>query len=327
MNNSAIERLRRPMPARRDVSPWDPSAVFLIKALLYPSVATGCLGLALWICGEPFRQEYFLLAVLAFLATAEVLDSSPLQYPAARRFAQSLAPITAQWLLVVGFLWTLLALSGFTEHFEPRVLLTWAGITPVALACSRLCTQLVFRLFGVRHMPPRNAVIIGRNELGALLERRMREDASLRINVLGYFDDLPSGAAPASRDALLGEPAQLARYIAQHAVRLVYITWPMTRESRILDLLESLRDSTVSIYFVPDVSVASLIQSRVDLLRFRHAHEDAGVLLRARDETFTLRETLATLGVPNAIVSNDEWNGTPQADHRPQWPIADQLPD
>ena len=54
---------------------------------------------------------------------------------------------------------------------------------------------------------------------------------------------------------------------------------------------------------------------------------DAGVLLRARDETFTLRETLATLGVPNAIVSNDEWNGTPHADHRPQWPSADQLPD
>ena len=31
-------------------------------------------------------------------------------------------------------------------------------------------------------------------------------------------------------------------------------------------LLESLRDSTVSIYFVPDVSVASLIQGRVDLV-------------------------------------------------------------
>jgi putative colanic acid biosynthesis UDP-glucose lipid carrier transferase len=40
----------------------------------------------------------------------------------------------------------------------------------------------------------------------------------------------------------------------------------MARESRILDLLESLRDSTVSIYFVPDVSVASLIQGRVDLV-------------------------------------------------------------
>lgn len=29
---------------------------------------------------------------------------------------------------------------------------------------------------------------------------------------------------------------------------------------------------------------------------------DAGVLLRVRDEVFTLRETLATLGVPNATL-------------------------
>ncbi len=40
----------------------------------------------------------------------------------------------------------------------------------------------------------------------------------------------------------------------------------MTREARILELLETLHDSTVSIYFVPDVSVANLIQARVDFV-------------------------------------------------------------
>lgn len=33
---------------------------------------------------------------------------------------------------------------------------------------------------------------------------------------------------------------------------------------------------------------------------------DADVLVCARDEVFTLRETLATLAVPDAVVSNDE---------------------
>jgi len=49
-------------------------------------------------------------------------------------------------------------------------------------------------------------------------------------------------------------------------VQIVYITWAMTREARILELLETLHDSTVSIYFVPDVSVANLIQARVDFV-------------------------------------------------------------
>jgi putative colanic acid biosynthesis UDP-glucose lipid carrier transferase len=271
MNSATVARLREPERARRGVTPWDPSSVFLVKSLLYPIVATGCLGLAIWACGVPFRHEYFLLAVLAFLATSEVLDTAPLQYAASRSALGGFVPIAVQWLIVVGFIHALIVLSDLRSHFDMDVLLTWAAITPFALWASRLGTQLVFQSFGVRRLPMRNAVIIGRNELGALLEQRLRDDASLRIDVLGVFDDQRSDDALASHPApqrgkLLGDPAQLPRFILENEVKLVYITWPMTREARILDLLESLRDSTVSIYFVPDVSVASLIQGRVDLV-------------------------------------------------------------
>jgi putative colanic acid biosysnthesis UDP-glucose lipid carrier transferase len=267
MNGATITRMRESERARRGVTPWDPSSVFLVKSLLYPTVATACLGLAIWVCNAPFRHEYFLIAVLAFLATSEVLDTAPLQYAASRSaLHRGLVPITVQWLIVVGFIYALIVVSDLDKHFDSNVLLTWAGITPFALWSSRLGTQLVFQSFGVHRLPVRNAVIIGRNDLGALLERRLGDDPSLRIQVLGFFDDAHSSDAPKENPALLGEPAQLPQFILDHDVRLVYITWPMARESRILDLLESLRDSTVSIYFVPDVSVASLIQGRVNLV-------------------------------------------------------------
>jgi putative colanic acid biosynthesis UDP-glucose lipid carrier transferase len=267
MNSVTISRAREPERGRAGVTPWDPSSVFLVKSLLYPTVATACLGLALWVCGAPARHEYFLIAVLAFLATSEVLDTAPLQYAASRSgLHRGLVPITVQWLIVVGFIYALIVLSDLDEHFDSNVLLTWAGVTPFALWSSRLCTQLVFQSFGVQRLPVRNAVIIGRNELGTLLEGRLRDDPSLRIEVLGFFDDAQASDAPEEPHTLLGEPAQLPQFILDNDVRLVYITWPMARESRILDLLESLRDSTVSIYFVPDVSVASLIQGRVDLV-------------------------------------------------------------
>jgi putative colanic acid biosynthesis UDP-glucose lipid carrier transferase len=265
MNSATIARTRAPEHLHRGVTPWDPSSVFLVKSLLYPLVATGCLGLALAASGVPFRHEYFLLAVLSFVTTSDVLDTAPLQYTASRSaLHRGLVEITMQWLIVVGFIWTLIVLSDLRERFDARVVLTWAAITPLALWASRLGAQLAFQSIGVRRLAPRGAVIIGCNDLGALLEQRLRDDPSLRIRVLGFFDDKnvdgPEGGA------LLGEPAQLPRFILENGVRLVYITWPMTREARILDLLESLRDSTVSIYFVPDVSVASLIQGRVDLV-------------------------------------------------------------
>jgi len=39
-----------------------------------------------------------------------------------------------------------------------------------------------------------------------------------------------------------------------------------------------------------------------------HASGDAAQLLLVRDEVFTIRETLDTLGVPHALAANDDWN-------------------
>jgi putative colanic acid biosynthesis UDP-glucose lipid carrier transferase len=45
---------------------------------------------------------------------------------------------------------------------------------------------------------------------------------------------------------------------------VIYIALPMASQPRILKLLEDLRDTTASIYFVPDIFVSDLIQARVD---------------------------------------------------------------
>jgi|tagenome__1003787_1003787.scaffolds.fasta_scaffold17849109_2 hypothetical protein len=50
---------------------------------------------------------------------------------------------------------------------------------------------------------------------------------------------------------------------------------------------------------------------------------DDRVLLRVRDEVFTMRETLDTLGVPNATLSNEAWRRVPHVSHREGWPTAD----
>jgi putative colanic acid biosysnthesis UDP-glucose lipid carrier transferase len=247
------------------ITAWDPSAVFVLKSLLYPLAATASLAGSLWLAHEPFQHSYFLVAVIAFIATADLLDVAPLRHDRAGAASiGSLLNLATHWLVVVGFIWALITVSGMQDRFEPRVLLTWAAITPGVLWLSQIGAQQALRAAGSFQQASRRAVIIGHNDLGRVLGQELVRDPSLRVDVLGYFDDRKPEAEGDA--ALIGDVTRLPQFIIRNDVQIVYITWAMTREARILELLETLRDSTVSIYFVPDVSVANLIQARVDFV-------------------------------------------------------------
>jgi putative colanic acid biosysnthesis UDP-glucose lipid carrier transferase len=55
-------------------------------------------------------------------------------------------------------------------------------------------------------------------------------------------------------------------YVKTHRIDAIYISMPMASQPRIVSLLEALRDTTASIYFLPDVFVADLIQGKVTTL-------------------------------------------------------------
>jgi putative colanic acid biosynthesis UDP-glucose lipid carrier transferase len=109
-------------------------------------------------------------------------------------------------------------------------------------------------------------VIVGRTELGSRLELVLRHEPLLRTEIVAYFDDgLPySGALHIA--PLLGDTGQLADYVTRHHIDQVFITLPMSRDARIVAMLEALHDSTASIYFVPDIFAFELIQARFDVL-------------------------------------------------------------
>lgn len=62
------------------------------------------------------------------------------------------------------------------------------------------------------------------------------------------------------------------------------------------------------------------------LTRYARDHaSESDVLLRVRDEVFTVRETLDTLEVPHALVSNHDWQRVPSAEHRVGWPTSEDV--
>jgi putative colanic acid biosynthesis UDP-glucose lipid carrier transferase len=61
---------------------------------------------------------------------------------------------------------------------------------------------------------------------------------------------------------MLGRLSELADYVNTHKTEVIFVALPMRHVQRVLDLLDDLRDTTASIYYVPDVFVFDLIQSR-----------------------------------------------------------------
>jgi putative colanic acid biosysnthesis UDP-glucose lipid carrier transferase len=264
---SRHSRLRRPgrTPA---VTATEPAWVFALKSLLHPIVAVGCLlgCLAFW--HESLHGPYFLVAVLAFLATAELLDGiQPYRPPGRHSSFHALMSILLRWAMVVGFIWALLHLSKLSHVFQFRVLTSWALVTSVALWLSDGAARLLLMRQGTNASRIRKAVIIGLTEPGLRLEERLNRDHSLRMHVAGFFEDRHADRLPAEGvDRILGRPSELPAFVKQNDINVAYVTLPMTQNPRVLELLEALRDSTVSIYFVPNLFVFELVQARFDVI-------------------------------------------------------------
>jgi putative colanic acid biosynthesis UDP-glucose lipid carrier transferase len=205
-----------------------------------------------------------IVAVLAFIGVADFLKLPNLKGRQSIFTAlRYLLDTSLRWFLVFGIILGLLYFSNLVERLNENVLRTWVIAAPIMLWGG----QLAGLHWGLRRVAPRRAVVVGLTELGIRLQRRLREDPLMCTEVVGFFEDRRPDRLPQGYEReVLGQATRLPTFIVEQRVDIVYITLPMTRHPRILRLMETLRDSTVSIYFVPDLFVFNLIQARFDLI-------------------------------------------------------------
>lgn len=251
-----------------DVSARDSFSVFALKSLLHPTVPVMTLLVCLFVWNEPLYGPYFLVGVLAFLGAADLLDVVPVRVtPASIMVLRSLIDISLRWALLMAFLWVLLKLSDLGGYFDKRVLWTWAIATPAVLWLAELSVHRMLSRGAAAAGATRNAIIVGATSRAAQLEQTLSQRPSLGIRMVGYFEDRTDSRMPFEcHGRVLGSLSDVGSYVAQHRIDIVYITLPMTPHPRVMDLLSSLRDSTASIYFAPDLSVFDLVQPRFDLV-------------------------------------------------------------
>jgi len=237
------------------------SVVSLTKILLDPTIAVLVLIACTIFYNEPFRGPYPILALIVFTLTF------PGRWPEIG-FRSCWNEIIMPWFFLSGLILLFGFSTGYLDMFPPNLVMTWILATPVALwAAHRLVHMLLPRL-QVLDGGRRSAIIVGAGQLGMELRGRFARDNALGVDVLGFFDDRAVERTElVDGKGLLGRLAEIQHYINSHGIDLVYVTLPMASQPRILSLLDCLRDTTASVYFVPDIFVSDLIQARVDHIK------------------------------------------------------------
>lgn len=239
--------------------------VALIRIGLAPAVCVAGLFLCMMVYREPLSSRYVLLAIAAFFVSARIFGELPVGNNGSRLplFFPGRSIVT-DWTLVIGCLLFLAFVTKMSGLYSRKVVLTWFAATPLALAGAQELACRLLPRFVSSSAAIRSKIIVGANALGQALAKRIAEDPCLGV-VKGFFDDRASdrltGMQP--RD-LLGGLDEVTDYVKRHSIHVVYITLPMSADPRIRRLLDGLRDTTASIYFVPNATAFDLIQARVD---------------------------------------------------------------
>ena len=236
----------------------------LLRAIAPALVSVGTLFGLSSLFGVPFGSEFLMMAIIVAvlapivvqLPTLPSFQLMPTEWP-------TFANLLLRWAVLLGILLAIGYLTRVSEEFSRVVVLTWAMLTPALLiGVTLLMNELMRRyLFSPEHGS--RAVFAGYNEASLALAKRLHEHPELGAFVEGYFDDRSAMRLGLNdEENLLGGLAELPRYVRDNKVGVIFIALPMRHVQRVVQLLDHLHDTTASIYFVPDVFVFDLIQSR-----------------------------------------------------------------
>jgi len=228
----------------------------LIAAFLEPSIIVLCFLAVNSYSGEPVLRSTLTLCLLVFALT----------FPGRSRFGEH--PISAgldmlgSWAILLLILALCAYATNSLRYFETKVLLWWAGFTPLCHSIAIETGRRIRNSYAAKAR--RTAVIVGAGILGAKVERALHEGNAKGIDFLGFFDDrIDDRQDPAANRKLLGDLTCLSDFVRAHTVQEIYITLPLGSQPRIVELLEQIQGTTASLYFVPDVFGISIIQGRL----------------------------------------------------------------
>ena len=229
----------------------------MFESVIGPAaLVTSLWGVSFYYEGE-VPPAYLILSVIVFAMTFPSharLQVSPLGLA---------IDVILNWMWIASLLFITGWATGYLREFSNKALWAWLWAAPLTeltfCAAVRLAAPLLLQLQG----PPQRALIVGMNEQGLALANKIRHTPYAHIELTGYIDSREVQRLSTPADCPhLGKLDQLAGLVKANRIQLIYLSLPMASQPRILQLLDELKDTTASIYFVPDMFVTDLVQGR-----------------------------------------------------------------
>lgn len=255
MKNSA-ERYTTLLPTLLSVTQW----------LIAPVLSVSTFVVILYYSGILLEDHYLAMAVIIFLLSLIILKETDLFESENRADAQAQGSnLLLYWGVMIFAVIFIGYLTGTTDLFDVNVLYIWAVVTPVLI----LITNFIFRTLLLLSLKSednqRKVVIVGGNKESHKLAVHIIGNPVYGLKLMGYFDDRSEDRIKTPMGIpYLGVMEDLQKYVKKNGIDLIYITLPVSKQQRVLDLLDNLHDTTASIYFTPDIFVYELIQARMD---------------------------------------------------------------
>lgn len=230
-----------------------------IEAFLDPVLVVGLLLFVAYIYGDLIDNKFSLLALLIFSVTF------PGDAFLHQRSHQIVRKTFFDWIFIASMLLLFGYASEFIVHFNERTIFTWLILAPFALMAAQVAVKRSLPHLININGNKRRAVIAGCNDVGLRLAKNFQEYPHEGIEFAGFFDDRDrTRLSGIHTHPLQGNFNDLPDFIRRHRIDRLYLALPMASQPRILKLLDDLRDTTASIFFVPDIFVTDLIQGRLD---------------------------------------------------------------
>jgi putative colanic acid biosynthesis UDP-glucose lipid carrier transferase len=234
-----------------------------LQAVMPAVVAVGSLYVTIVFFGIVFDRSSQAIIIVAVLCLILVQAPREVTTQITSPRLSSVADVIFRWILLLAVLLAIGYVTRSLAEYPRRIFLTWALVTPVALICSTLAMQEVMHHFLMNAFDNRSAIFAGYNNSSLELARRLTNNPAMRLEVSGFFDDRSSDRLGIESDAkLVGTLSDLSSYVKEHSTDVIFIALPIRHVKRVMNLLDDLRDTTASIYYVPDIFVFDLIQAR-----------------------------------------------------------------
>ena len=243
----------------------EPAPITLAKRTLLPLIVVLMLAVCVLACGRTLSSQFCALGLTAFLIAAQVFSPMDLQNTrGAERTGRAVSRILLEWSCVAAILVFLAASFNLTPTFSHDIIASWFLLTPVALLLVDSRRAQIGRWLSSDRGVAQRYIIIGANDVGAELARRI-ETAHAGERFFGFLDFRSAERAADGLDRLVTgncTARDFADFVRAHTIGRVYLALPISTAPRIEELLKELRDTTASVYFVPNIFAFDLVQAR-----------------------------------------------------------------